>query len=327
MLARILSRNIRITVGGEVFFVAQNVDWDLQQEADDLKEDFLNQNRFEKDLTLDKMPGFLIKRGLLSPTYDKELDGLSLQLNKALVDYFLGYQEVLARPKNKLKIIKTRQAISKIRDVLSPYEAMTYEAIAGKVREDFILSRTIRDRRGDPIDSSLIDNAKIAYYRKLPNASQLRLIARTDPWINIWRIKKSDAFAVLPLSDYQVLLAIYSRMYDSMYECPDKPSADVINDDDATDGWFIHQSEKTPKDGAAPAKKQHAEEIVFLYDKDNNPDNSPERIKEVYGSNSEEAQAIQKLRMRELEKSKTGVMKIEDFRDIKQLNRNNKNEK
>lgn len=301
-----MSKNIRIELGGEVFLVAQNISWDLQQEADDLAAKFVHKNRFSKRLRSTEIPALLVEHGILSETYEKELEGFSAQLKKTLVNYFLEFNNKEFKKKNSEKIAKTRQAIAKIRAIISPYETSSLEFVSMKIREDFILSKTVVNERGNPLDDFMLDPLKAAYYKKLPSTEQLRKMARSDPWSTMWSIKKADNFAILPLSDYQIMLAFYSRMYDNVNESPERPSRAIIDDDDALDGWFIHQSEK-PSETKTETKK-HAEEIVFT--------NDPEKAREIYESNSQEMQAIQRLRMRQLQNSKSGVMKIGDFKDI-----------
>lgn len=320
MLARILSKHIRIKLGGEVYFVAQNVDWDIQQEADDLQEDFLNSERFNTRIRINKIPQFLIGRGLLSSDYDKQLTSLSTQINKSLIGYFLEFNNPVAKKKNATKINNLRSSLQKIRSIVSFYEQFCLENIALRMREDFIFLKTVSDSNNQLIDASLLDEIKVAYYRKMPSINKLRELARTDPWSHIWRVKKSDAFVHLPLSDHQLLLAVFSRMYDGVYESSEKPSNDVIADDDALDGWFLHQSEKSEassQEKAGTPKKQHAEEVIFLYDEEGKPDFRPERLQEVMNANSEEAKAIQRMRMQQLKNSQTGVIKMGDFKDIK----------
>jgi hypothetical protein len=57
------------------------------------------------------------------------------------------------------------------------------------------------------------------------------------------------------IGDEQILLMTLSRMYDNIYENPDRPDELVINDDDMLDGWLLVQKKKREQEAREATKE------------------------------------------------------------------------
>ena len=95
-------------------------------------------------------------------------------------------------------------------------------------------------------------------------------------WRSYWTSAKNGASlfvgSVSEWSDDQRVLASMSRMYDNVYEHPECPSDQVIDDDDMLDGWMILQrrlvdvqKKKTAVDALHP-KLKNAQEVFIMAD-------------------------------------------------------------
>ena len=93
-------------------------------------------------------------------------------------------------------------------------------------------------------------------------------------WRSYWTSSKNGASlfvgSVSEWSDDQRVLASMSRMYDNVYEHPECPSDQVIEDDDMLDGWMIlqrrlvdAQKKKTAVDALHP-KLRNAQEVFIM---------------------------------------------------------------
>ena len=70
---------------------------------------------------------------------------------------------------------------------------------------------------------------------------------------------KEEMFGIpsCDLSDDQKSVILYSRMYDSAYESPDRPTDEVIEDNDMFDGWMAkgrREADKERKSSAVQGK-------------------------------------------------------------------------
>ena len=95
-------------------------------------------------------------------------------------------------------------------------------------------------------------------------------------WRSYWTSSKNGASlfvgSVSEWSDDQRVLASMSRMYDNVYEHPECPSDQVIDDDDMLDGWMIlqrrlvdAQKKKQAVDALHP-KLKNAQEVFIRAD-------------------------------------------------------------
>src|SRR5690606_2327455 len=82
------------------------------------------------------------------------------------------------------------------------------------------------------------------------SASQIRRIARNDPWRSHYTLCKENPFNknVVDYSDEQRTHILFTKMYESAYEHPECPPEDVMNDDDLFDGWMIKERRKRESD-------------------------------------------------------------------------------
>lgn len=141
----------------------------------------------------------------------------------------------------------------------------------------------------------------------------IRGLARSQQWRSYWEIsKKTNSLfngCVTSWSSNQKSLSYWSTIYDSVYESYDRPSKDIIDDDDLLDSWFIRQGEKTEskvKENLLdkPLKSGRNEEFIMA-DKDG--------AKYIYGMNDPMVRTKIKARQKIL--NKHGVVRDQDMPD------------
>jgi hypothetical protein len=98
-------------------------------------------------------------------------------------------------------------------------------------------------------DDALVTNILASF--KMVDAldvSEMRKIARSSSWRFRWNGAKTvgDLFGIpiIEFSAEQQSLLYWSQVYDSVYESMDRPTDDIIEDDEALDKWFEDQSKK-----------------------------------------------------------------------------------
>ena len=83
------------------------------------------------------------------------------------------------------------------------------------------------------------------------STKEFRKIARNSHWRFRWNAAKSigDLFGkpILELDSDQQNLLYWSQVYDSVYESYERPSSEIIDDDEALDNWFEEQDKKDKK--------------------------------------------------------------------------------
>ena len=145
----------------------------------------------------------------------------------------------------------------------------------------------------------------------------VRDLARNEPWRTFWTIAQKEGrkfFKYYKDRDYtynQKNLMIWSITYDNIQESLDCPSEDIINDDDALDGWFISQRRKREKEKNekkwGDSKHSNATDIFIMSDE--------EEAKDIYSINSPESLGI--IRERQAALAQKGSLKYEDVPDLR----------
>lgn len=99
------------------------------------------------------------------------------------------------------------------------------------------------------IDGTLIDNLITAIAQtNILMTKQIREIARHSAWRFKWNAaKNSDSLfgkPIVALTRDQENLVYWSQVYDAAYDAYERPSDEIIEDDEALDNWFKEQSRR-----------------------------------------------------------------------------------
>lgn len=101
---------------------------------------------------------------------------------------------------------------------------------------------------GEETDTELIQRLCQVFFENNIPTSTIRQIARSGMWRAMWGAAKqfSQLFGkdLSEWSDVQKELVHWSIAYDNVYEAYERPSEDVIEDDDLLDSWFIRQHDQ-----------------------------------------------------------------------------------
>ena len=233
-------------------------------------------------------------RGIWTFEQERSLKGLEEALQNNRLAYYHEFYNVNKAQKIKKIIDRLTKGIIKSNNNKYYLYDTTKDYYADNVQDLFLIMMSIRDPDGNRVfsyddfqvtDSPLIDLFKRQKIACRLEYSDIRLIAKSQPWRNMWSCNKSNYFnrPVYEWTQDQRNLVSFSKMYDSVYKSMECPSEDIINDDDALDGWFIAQEEdrKKKKKEQSMDKKfgnQNGQE-VFLIAKDKG------EIEDIYNMN------------------------------------------
>ena len=90
------------------------------------------------------------------------------------------------------------------------------------------------------------------FYSGIFEESKLREIARSEPWRTIWKTTSKGAADIFGIpagrfSMWQYLLCYWSQIYDYVFESPDGPKGDDVNDDELINNWLTLQAAEQEK--------------------------------------------------------------------------------
>lgn len=254
-LALIYRVNTGFTFIGE--YIIDTADEAVLNESFNIYQNLIKSNRFEDFVHSAQIEPILIQYKLWSIKSNAELK----ELDKSLDECKFGLFQNNRMPKKDLdKIRRQISLIKKQKNILlnnrHMFDEFTLEGYAEHLTDLHIFSKLILDKNYKPVNLDYCDLSILLteYKRTLPGIDTLRLIARTDPWRSFWN-NQDIKFRVN--GDTQKTLSLFSRMYDSVYENPDRPEENVIADDDMLDGWFIWLKKKIDSE-----KKERSKNVI-----------------------------------------------------------------
>jgi hypothetical protein len=128
------------------------------------------------------------------------------------------------------------------------------------IKNEFIIRNCIYDKNNTLVfnpEYDECDHKKLHIFIKeiveqSIGVKDIRSLARSDIWRSYAASCQIEKDLFNTTDDYKYLINLY-KMYDNARQHPEAPSEDIINDDDALDGWFIFHNRK-----AANEKKKNS---------------------------------------------------------------------
>lgn len=293
-------------------------------------------------LTDEQLLGILAKEGLWSYEDDDKIKQLKEELDQLKVDTYESRFRLQDFQLYKLRIKKKKKELIELLGIKHSFDYATAEGLASLYRLNYLIVSGLKNNKfqemnielGD-LDGDQLNQLKDAYLSSRLDESVIRELARNEPWRSYWSVSnKANVFdkPLLEWTDEQQSLVIWSKLYDSIRETTEPPSEDVVNDDDAFDGWLILQGRKNKqelakKNGEMSISKnkkiKDAQEIFIMVGNEKNPLtgqniqlaqdlDDARRLDEML--NDDKARAIKRERFATL--SAVGELKAQQFGDI-----------
>jgi hypothetical protein len=235
----------------------------------------------------------------------KDIEHLKVKAYKSRLD-----KKTLKGIKMALRVVEDK--LIKQHMTKTNYFHNTVEGVSETKRISWLISRScyIDDRLCyQDEDNSDIAQIVNSWNRYTLSDTQLRDIARNEPWRSTWMTRESVKRSLFlnpentELSSSQKGLVVWSQTYDNVRESPDCPPDDVIADDDMMDGWFILENEKREKEA-----KERATENSVNNERINNSQEvmivakNTDHAQSIYESNDSQARGTIKQRYSKIQK-------------------------
>lgn len=255
---------------------------------------YLEENSFENLPSQHMFAVYSYNHKLWTQEHDQELDLIKKKIEAIQIEMYHNHSFHSRLDTLRKNIALERKKQATLLENKNLFTGYSKEYQASQYKNKYLLCMRIHDSDNKPmyhtdtiLESSpdLLESAMLAIQKNYISDTNIRFLARNSPWRNFWSISKTDIFANSADSwtDEQNAIAIYSRMYDNVYESHESPPEGVINDDDILDGWFAVQHKERQK-GKSDKKHEskikpggHAEVMI--------PVGSREEAKEVFHMN------------------------------------------
>lgn len=227
-----------------------------------------------------------------SKVWTKDDDEKISYLRRELASINEQAKDIQMSARASKKLDKIRRSIiahiDELEDMRTKLLQHTAEKIATEAKIRAYIYATIENENGERLwktweefedepDEALVQSITVQIAKRPPDidVSTMRYIARHPLWRYRWSAAKltGKLFGkdVMDLTDDQTSLIYWSQLYDSVYDAYERPSKDIIDNDELLDEWLDEQTEKneraankraTKKDSISSKVMSHGEVFV-----------------------------------------------------------------
>jgi hypothetical protein len=273
----------------------------------------------------DEYMTLLRSKNIWDDTKQKMLDGLTKDIEELKVGLFQSTFKSEKRAMIRRALQRSKDEQVRLHNILHEYDYLSAKGVAHMMKARYIIAASLHRLDGSKLynenelwsasDYVVETVAEFVSHKKLTEP-KIRELARTEPWRTVWMGRKSEAslfgIPAVDLTDEQRMLSIWSGVYDNVYEHPESPTDDVIQDDDMLDGWMIVQkrnreSQRDSTSNLISNEKIRNSEEVFI------PCDTVEDARKIEALNDTGAAMIKRKRTAMLKEK--GVVNEKDMPD------------
>jgi hypothetical protein len=299
-----LEKNIYRILSGKLLFSYKNKNYTmvfpkpiLKYKANLIYESIINDEKYSEWIRSENLEKYMQYIGVWNNEMASFLKKSEKEIENLQVSLYSNRLNARLTNRTRMQLNTIRSQINELQKTKYNYYNQTLEGYAESIKNEFIIINTVYHKKKRVFDkfkslkNSLeeFNNIVSEIDRNSLTVFDYRTIAKSGLWRSFWNIGKTKVFGngVSEWTEEQLTLVGYSMMYDTVYEHPEKPPDNVINDDDMLDGWMILQRrniEKSKKqdDILKNDNKLNKAQEVFIFT------DSQEGIEEVMSMNSDE---------------------------------------
>lgn len=264
----------------------------------------------------------LLKAELVGLHHEKDVERAVKRIEKAKMQLYLDFWDRTKTRRNRMALNNAKKAQLQLLAKGMAFDHLTLEHYCETKAFYYQISQTLRDFKTKKL---LLDdkttNSEFEKYISLINEhtldiSTIRLLCRSEYWKSYYLVGESNVFGK-PTSDLnpeQVSMISTSKMYERVMEHTETPDSNIIEDDDALDGWVLYQSEKAKeekkKGGSKANKIDNSQEVFYMAQNQDQRD-------DIFALNTNSSSQVQKDRMNQVMKNE-GPIESSDFQDVRQ---------
>ena len=185
---------------------------------------------------------------------EESLKKIEKEVEDVKIQVYQEYLRVSGKAVARVLLRAKEKERNKLLEAKHSYDFANSVGIATFARWNWIIENSTTFKDGTPYDwkDISVQDLLMVYRKSILDETQMRELARTEPWRSIWAASKHsgslfDGKATELTSEQKVLVG-WSTMFDSIGESTEAPPDDVLNDDDALDGWLALQTRKRKRD-------------------------------------------------------------------------------
>lgn len=329
---KILGGYSKLTISGDIYLIHNPTPY-IKYLAEELYEEMLDDYQREL-MSDDELYDWLIQNEFWSNEKDDKIKDFRQNIEKLQVQLFDCHFRSAEKKEIRRLLKFTRERIKELVDERHKFDYLSAKGVATIAKNKYIIGLSVCDKFKKPLFNEfnfidtpfpLLDRIIIEYNKQLISTQQFREISRTEPWRQYWTAKEGAA-SVFPnnaadLTDEQLTLISWTRLYDNVFQHPKCPGDAIIEDDDALDGFLIKDKQERDKDKEISLldevtdnpRIKNADEVFIMAD-------TEEDAKRINTLNTESGKNIKRQREQYIEKvGKTGERDLPDVRQRLQM--------
>lgn len=330
LIVRILSGKQIIRIDNIVYELRPSSS-DLKLEASYIYESSYNDHLYDESfISQDDAETMLYDMGILYAQFDGDVTSIEKNIENNKVDLYNNFFDRTKKKQIKQKITSLNKRYSQLLSYKHMLDFLTLENYCSNIKNSFLICNSLYFYKTDNLvfdfdktDNLLFDKITNEISNNLLDMTTLKFLARSDYWRNYYTVNKNELFpySASELTDEQKGILSLSLMYERIYEHPDCPERDIIEDDDALDGWMIHQQRENKRqkkekgvNNLLSGKAKNAQEVFLMA-------NSNEQKEDIVGLNTEASNLRRQNKLKEVLSSEGPIAdsKLSDVQnDIKQ---------
>lgn len=237
------------------------------------------------------------------------LENLQVELCSNFSDQLKAdqWRKMISDAKEKYEYISTK---------VSEYDSYSKEGLANYAKSIFLIRNTTYCNQKlydfSNIQPVVILNELNKY---IISVDDVRNLAKNSSWANTWfSLKGQNIFNNFPTFEQQLLI-MWSKIYDNVRESMEFPGEDLLQDNDALDGWLIIQNKKSKEKQnekktklSRNSKIANADEVFIIA-------NNKEEADRINRLNSNHARRIKDERLKQIQAK--GAIHHHNFLDVR----------
>lgn len=282
LVSRICSKKL-LFIADNTHYVLHAPDAETRYLSDIYYEEVWDNNKYDDWILQENINNLLNFLGVWNQQKEEHLKTLVKQIESLKLQMFLERIKSDSVKKIRQQLRHKKNFYEELMNQKTSMDYLTLENFCNARKNEFIIINTLKYRKDDRLVFNDFDDIDYKKFQDITNQiahnfisiETYKNIAKSEIWRNIWNSNKSYVFEgpACDFSEEQKTLIGLTLMYDRIYEHPECPDQEVIDDDDMLDGWMIHQrqkNEESKKENNSQQltnKHKNAGEIFVVSDK------------------------------------------------------------
>lgn len=229
--------------------------------------DLVYQKALTSGFTSEDAIDLLIEQGRWSKKLDKEIsDDIPKVIEQLKIEIFQAYKvDRSLLPSIRDKLSRVKDHLLSLISIKRCYDEYTVEYLAEKEKTLYLIAKCAKTDCPDKYIHS--------FYESQISDEKYRELARCPEWTQKWiAFKRGAKIFSDNLTIEQEILIKWSSLYENILEQQDCPDDEIIEDDDALDGWMIWKKRENLRNKGQDevenlVKDKGAQEVFIPVDK------------------------------------------------------------